>query len=104
MIDIRVLAVEVFFLKPHDQLLMLLEVPHKYLLYLVHLVDLRTPLVELVRQNVDDTVTVDVMLVVIVTDLAQVSIMLHAEVSRVLVTVEAIALGRHIDAKIWVLR
>lgn len=102
LIDARMLSVEVLVLEPHDQRLVLLQVSHEYLLDLVHLVDLRPPLIELIRQNVDDAVTVDVALMVLHADFAQVDVVLHAEVRRVFDRVEPIALWRHVAAEVLI--
>jgi hypothetical protein len=72
----------------------LLKVSHEYLLNVVHLVDLGAPFIELIRQNVDNAVTVGVALVIVYAHFTKVAVMLHAEVSGVVHIVESITVRR----------
>ena len=62
---------------------MLFEVFDKFLFDLIHFIDLWSPFVELLSQNVDDTVAVDVSNVVLDANLAKEAIMFNAKMSAI---------------------
>ena len=70
---------------------MLLEIFDEFLLDFIHFVDLRPPFIELLGQYVDHAITIDMPKVILDADLAQVAVMLDAEVRAVLLVVVAVA-------------
>lgn len=82
-------SIEVLLLQLLHQLLLRLKILDEPLFDFIHSVDLRPPLIELLRQDIDNTVTANMAIVFFCTHVTEVAVVLNTEVRSVLLGMEA---------------
>ena len=82
-------SIEVLLLQLLHQLLLRLKILDEPLFDFIHSIDLGPPLIELLRQYIDNTVTANMAIVLFCAHVAEIAVVLNAEVRPVLLRMEA---------------